>query len=528
MQTRTRSRRAGGHRPGGPAPVAVGAAPRGRHDAVIGLQRSVGNRAVGRLLAGQGPAVLVQRFGTTKKYDETQAEPAEGRAAPPMFSTHSVDPVITGRGEIRHEMKRPKHPELMVADDGTMAISKTKAESEEFYATDEVVDAANTALEAKHSAVILDNEIGNSISLKGKTLKMVKPGIRVLPDRDFVFGPEASFATNICIEVAQKVMGNVHGNYNTQAVFQGVDDEDTDAKTADFTPQAGAPEATHNLADYVATTDDPKKAQLGAKMNVRAEDSKAKAGPEYAKQSGKKTFKAKEKALGINKYAMPEVGEGFASYSTFSSKGGSGKGGHGWGYHYAGVVAKSMDQNDYMTLENYRRDGDINKLKAELYEKLMKNNKRLIEAKIAELNEEMAGPDAERLRLEYELGELKKARADAMTTEEGQALAKRINDLSQQTSAANIRVMDLKDKSPARALKEVVATIMEADRGSREEALAAAAKVADTEPSKRWFFHMYGSKKSQSFHEQAKESGFFHDPITLRVRPQAADQGTKG
>ena len=51
----------------------------------------------------------------------------------------------------------------------------------------------------------------------------------------------------------------------------------------------------------------------------------------------------------INEYATPEIGQGF----TISSGGERFKGLMTWNFHWAGVVLKSADKNDSVTLENY-------------------------------------------------------------------------------------------------------------------------------------------------------------------------------
>ena len=54
-----------------------------------------------------------------------------------------------------------------------------------------------------------------------------------------------------------------------------------------------------------------------------------------------------DKTVGINRWASPEVGEGY----TISSGGASEPGKRTWNFHWAGVVMKGGD--DTVTLENY-------------------------------------------------------------------------------------------------------------------------------------------------------------------------------
>lgn len=59
--------------------------------------------------------------------------------------------------------------------------------------------------------------------------------------------------------------------------------------------------------------------------------------------------------LKINIYASPNVGQGY----TMSSGGTNYPGKKTWNFHWGGVVMKSSDQKDTITLENYAVDGDV-------------------------------------------------------------------------------------------------------------------------------------------------------------------------
>ncbi len=62
-----------------------------------------------------------------------------------------------------------------------------------------------------------------------------------------------------------------------------------------------------------------------------------------------------DKYLGINKFATPGVGQGY----TMSSGGTNYPGESTWNFHWGGVVMKSNDQNDTVTLENYAVPGNV-------------------------------------------------------------------------------------------------------------------------------------------------------------------------
>jgi hypothetical protein len=77
--------------------------------------------------------------------------------------------------------------------------------------------------------------------------------------------------------------------------------------------------------------------------------------------------------LGVNQFAAPKVGDAFATFSTGAKRDEDGKPNAGgavtdfesgekikakWGQHWGGVVAKSGDGADYVTLENYDRQAE--------------------------------------------------------------------------------------------------------------------------------------------------------------------------
>jgi hypothetical protein len=62
-----------------------------------------------------------------------------------------------------------------------------------------------------------------------------------------------------------------------------------------------------------------------------------------------------DKYLGINKFAKPNVGQGY----TMSSGGINYSGQSTWNFHWGGVVMKSNNQQDTITLENYAVPGNV-------------------------------------------------------------------------------------------------------------------------------------------------------------------------
>jgi hypothetical protein len=454
----------------GPRPAAAPARGPLLPEAVLALQATAGNRAVAGLIARvSGGARTLQRF-TKPTADYTEHEIAGQRN---LFETQSEDPVVKDDLRIRHMFWRHRHPKLTFADDDSIAIHAPggHAEAKEFFATDAVIDDSNARLKKVGSAVRLKKPSGQSISVGETTLWLVEPGIKAQPDQDREIGDEASFATHICIEVAMKVIGKLSPGYEAEAVFES---EDLGKHTERIRSSGKGSKEVAKLADHLGGEKNPDFASIGTALGAGGGTETA--NKDYGKL-GKKRRRAEAVKLGINEFANPKVGEGIATYSA-RAPGGDG-GGRTWGYHYAGVVARSGDGADYVTLENYNRGGDVEKLVHKLYFDLYKRNKEVILARLAEVEATDDLLAASNLRL--------KAKTEWASTLET-------------------------------CLKAIVAVIKENEGETRVEAQRQAAVLTQTRGDLRWFFRIYGSNKGQSFHEQMAKSGYFVDPITLRVR----------
>ncbi|MGH9224733.1 MAG: DUF4157 domain-containing protein [Acidimicrobiales bacterium] len=429
--------------------------------------------------AGRG---LVQRYGkSTKNYTTTNTD----INVPHMFTSQSIDPEVTATNQIRHTTEHEVNPRLYFSDDDSIAINKAKMrEAKEFYATDAVIDTANNSLAAKGSAVVLvrNNNVTVNTPAHGQALKMVKPTITPNNGAMPTVGDLAHFGTSVCIDVAQKVMGTLGGGRGTQAVFRPLGS--TTEGTEDFTPDDTGSSQVYKAADFIAGNtggDTPTVGQLQHAMNqgpVIGQSGKA-----YGKKVDSKTRIARARALAVNEFARPRVGEGFATFSTRPRQGKK-----TWGYHYAGVVARSGDGNDWVTLENYNRTGDIKDLSMKLFKRLLKQNQALVDAKIVQLDTALS------------------------------ALSQDARDLDPRM----LHLSDLREKltrdTVARKLKELMVVMAENAGHLRAQGEADFAAAVNTEPKTKWFFHMYGSKKKQSFHEQAVKSDYFSNPLTVRVR----------
>jgi hypothetical protein len=412
---------------------------------------------------------VIQRYKkSTASYEIQDTDPEIVRP----FKSQSIDPVITPDYKIRYRTQEEYKPRVYFSNDDTIAINKAKGrEAKEFFALQDVIDKSNDALDAKESAVQLQGHKKTYIEdADGRKLFRVTPGIKTKEADPYNFDALASFGTSICIDVAQKVMGNLSGSRETTAIFQQSPKhaESTESLSVGDT---GASEV-YKLADFLTQTDsdltpDNLHSAISTKKSVAA------ASENYGRQMSSRAMTARAEALGINQFANPEVGEGFA---TFSTRPRSGK--KTWGYHYAGVVAKSLDGKDSITLENYNRSGDIKTAAAQLYNRMMKENKRVIKNKIRELQR----------------------KADPSSEEQFQ-------------------LTDLQDRDNiSRRLQAVILTLQQNEGKAKDDAEKVYKDIMDVNAGAKWFFHMYGSERGQSFHEQAIKSDYFKNPLTLRVR----------
>ena len=390
-----------------------------------------------------------------------------------FFKTQSVDPeLIKKKGKeyrAAHAITRTDDKRgLLVSEDNTLAINDTQEQAKEFYGAAGIVGSSNEALEAAKSKVRLKESGELSLHLSGGTLKKITP----TPDKETVRGAAKEFAelgNHICIEMASSVMGS----RSHEAVFQEPRSEHETVVNISSGNDAGDP-MINTLGEEFAKS--PKVNTDSVRANMLNKPSPNFPGESYSKKARTKSGKRKARKMGINEYASPEVGEGYATYSLAASKTkqidylqtGSAREALQsiWGYHYAAVVAKSNDGTDTVTLENYNRADDVYKLLVEVM-------KRQIEANANKFKDILA----------------------EVTPVDG-------------------------DQRPDTHFK--LMRVLEVARGiSPEDAYSAFLKIANSyAATESWFFKMQSQKKGQSFHEQQAASGAFVNPLTLRVRPQ--------
>lgn len=427
-----------------------------------------------------GTAATIQRFTkATKRYTTANTDPNVEH----MFTSQSIDPLITANDRLRHDTKHEARPNLYFSDDHTIAINRAKGrEAREFYADPAVIADGNTKLTNVGSAVQLVPNPAVTVTPPGPgatALQMVKPSIQVALAA--VVGDAASFGTAVCVDVAMKVMGQLGGGRGTRGIFEGP--HPAPRHEEDYSVNDTGSKAVYHLADFVAQGPGgraPTTGQLHTAMSNEAPRDSA--GEAYGRNTTSQDRIARAQQLAINQFARPEVGEGFATYSTRPRAGRK-----TWGYHYAGVVARSTDGRDSVTLENYNRSSDIKRLAEKVYKRVLKRNKAIVTAKIAQLRQEAATLGREAWALDPRYYEL--------------------HDLQARLTPETVY----------RKLREVLVAIREATGADRAAGEADFNDILNTDANTKWFFHLYGSGRGQSFHEQAVKSNYFKNPLTLRV-----------
>lgn len=368
---------------------------------------------------------------------------------------------------------------LLIADDSTMAVQKT-SEPKTFFATKSVIANSNSQLANVESPLLLHINNANAINTGNKILNSVVPVERKKPESG-TDGEVISLWHHICINFANYIMGN--SGFETEDIVLH-NAETGEENTQTITPSGTNSPETDRLANYLGRKEKLKKKKKASKKTaiqeeaIEAMNSKNKTrefpGKLYGQKQGKGQLDEKEKALGINKYANAEIGEGYSTftiggemtgtldYSKLTKGAEPTKRTNIWGYHHAAVVAKSGDGKDQMTLENYNRRPQANDVIKEYI--LNKFQKEALEI-------------TKNIRQEFK--EKKQKLTPAILAEF------LYNDLANNGGEIG-------------ALKEKILT--------------------SEDWHKLWYFQMYGPHKGQTFHERQAASGGYVNPLTVRIR----------
>lgn len=428
-------------------------------------------------LEQRGPAAIptVQRF--TKGAPTGVLGGVEDSA---HFVTQSPDAVLRpGKSPnklidhaVDHMDAQTQHPgdvSLLISDDGTLAVHDTEREPKEFYATSEVFTRSNNALEQANSEYTLV-QAGGGIKTEHGELSRITPMVRKEAQKAKASG-FADLIEHQCIEVARKVVGS----YAMEVVLEGAPTE--------YKPWGGGG-VGGELASRVAATVKSGQATGSTGADAGAGKEPDQPGAAVAKEYGTALREHPVEAdnaaqvMGINNHARPGVGEAFATLSIGNKEridyatAEAGKTSTDrtavdvWNYHFAGVVARSLDTADWVTLENYTRNQQAEKALHELAGKLLDEYREKTKGWFS--NREGKTPT----------GVFESDRTAEMITKLG-------------------------NTSRAKALSEYQAL------GTNEAAW-----------KQKWFFRMYGSQAGQRFHEKQYNGGQgdFVNPLTVRVR----------
>jgi len=276
--------------------------------------------------------------------------------------------------EVDHMDAQSQHPgdvSLLISDDGTLAVHDTDREPKEFYASSEVFARSNAALEQAESEYTLVRA-GGGIKTERGELSRITPTVRQ-ETQEAKASRFADLLEHQCIEVARKVVGE----YAMEVVLEGAPAKPWGRSVGD------------QLASRVAATVKAGQATGSSGADTVAGNEPDQPGAAVAKEYGTalrehpvEADNAAE-AMGINNHAQPAVGEAFATLSIGDRQRidyATAEPGETstdrtavdvWNYHFAGVVARSRDEADWVTLENYTRNQQAEKALHELAGKLL-------------------------------------------------------------------------------------------------------------------------------------------------------------
>ncbi|MFI2652608.1 toxin glutamine deamidase domain-containing protein [Micromonospora fulviviridis] len=443
--------------------------PRPRTTSVYQLEASSGGPSAGQVGA---PLRSYQRLSVVSTSPDSQPTEADFPAHVP------AQQVVTHR-----------HPPLRLSDDGTLAINgiasvsgaRPVTEATEFYATDEVIDAARRGLARAGANVRLtvDNAVTVTVDHGGRQVTLRKVSA------DFDNPPP-----DVNVEFAGVVLGGVPDG----VVFRA------EGRTLLAETDAGSGSellGVHHLAEGVAAVAagdlplaavDPAWAAARIAADRRLTGGRtqpplpgAAYGAALRNDWGSRAEHARlsqvARRIGINEHAWPRIGEAYAT-STIMSQGADGeasmttdfaRGGtvaNAFGYHFAAVVAQSADGKTQITLENYARVGDRRRAVDEAIERTLA---------------------AYRGRFDTVKATLEQAVADAGGDPQVVDALQRRLDLAE--------ALAIVEKSGTEAAGS--------DAVAWQSARAAVARLMDLpRASDMWHFKMFSQRPGETFHEQ--------------------------
>ncbi|HMO57762.1 MAG TPA: hypothetical protein PKA05_19340 [Roseiflexaceae bacterium] len=499
------------------------------------LQQSIGNRALGRFLAGGGQRATpmpahapapIQRYVAINPQDYTMGAGAK-------FSSQSIDSTGGGSayvmettemspaGNLNYTREKKgaggfaqtnagvgAKPTIKYSSDGAskaIALELTQAEPKVFYATSDVKAASNAKLEQVGSAVRIETagetltapKDPNDPTAGTIALQMMQPASTEKDTHNPLsykildkFGEISE-----CNSFIKFIVGNIGERVG---VFGQAGNEHEAIVSEEHEP-------THEIADFAQNQ--PTGTASGLAQHLKGTPSGSHDAPLPGGYTGMHNKDTRDRQLGINKGALADVGEGYVTMSNTAMPGGvpfdeylTGlnklKAGQAltpaeekmftykWGYHYAGIVARV--NNDAISLENYNRgtvmEWELDKHYNDLvhqYQAFRDFVRNFVAA------EQVKGNSGE-------IPSIPKLRR-AWYKERAQEWQKAVTDANQQHVAIN---------------QQITAAIEKINKTQSEGMAVANARL--------FHFKMYGDAPGQSFHEQWQ--GALSDPMTLRIR----------
>lgn len=471
------------------------------------LQRTAGNRAVTKLVVQRYQAIDHTKYtmGANAKFISTKLEKPGGTPAYTRTTTE-----MTGAGQLLGDKEQatggwtkvaapqPSKPTLNYSTDGAdkaMALELTTGEPKVLYATDAVKDESNTKLaqvgararlEAAGGSLSAPKDLAHPQSMH--SLKMLRPATDQTTARGTFTVQEKFGELADCNTFIKNVIGEVGARV---AVFG--------AGAGHEAPVAEEHEPTHEIASFANARPGQGPGALTAHLRATPRGEHDVATPAVAG--------ARARQLGINEHALADVGEGYVisrsgampgmvSFDQYLAALDKKTNGlvlsaeetelfrKGWGYHYAGVVARVG--NDSATMENYNRGTTAGWELDQVYEDAL-----------AQVNAFRAYVQANLAR-------------DPMRDEPGTSFA----NLKQRRIFLKNRAD--KWRNEAAAAKAQGQPVDQAVEQAVDRAHDAQTKGLAVQDSSLYFFKMYGTAVGQSFHEQWQ--GSVDDPMTLRLR----------
>lgn len=280
-------------------------------------------------------------------------------------------------------------PSLKISENNALAINNTSAQPKEFFASPEKIEESNTKLERARSRIRLKVEAG-SIKLpdvEQRLSKVVAAARTADPTIEDGLAKIDRFASHECNEVIKEVVGS------TKRVVVLAEHNRPEVPQKEISTYMGGVPASAEMSDYLSENPDAVniEAAVNHKNNFDWDNTDIdQSAIDYGNLSAEQRD-AQSRALGLNEYAAPQVGEGYVINSQYTPDFINAVNSQlnteeylaaiqdlenidktqdvahqervvnenvlsmvdVWMVHYAGVVAK--DGEDAITLENYNR-----------------------------------------------------------------------------------------------------------------------------------------------------------------------------